>query len=430
MKVLMFGWEFPPHIAGGLGTACEGIVKGLAHNGVETLFVMPSASGDEDQSCTTIINASDVAVSNVSGTVDEFLNKVKFINVDSSLVPYVDPDEYFEAIEKMKKESVHETTVGFGQKFKFSGKYGANLLEEVSRYAQVGGTIAMQHAKEFDIIHAHDWLTYLAGIAAKELSGKPLVVHVHATSFDRGSDDMVDSRVYAIEKRGMEAADCVVTVSDLTRNIVINKYGIDPKKIVTVHNAVDFSGRENISIERGVKDKIVTFLGRITFQKGPEYFIEAAAKVLKRTDNVRFVMAGSGDMMNKAIRQVARLGISDRFHFTGFLRGKEVQEMFALSDVYIMPSVSEPFGISPLEAMRSNVPSIISHQSGAAEVLKYALKVDFWDVDALADDIYALLKYPALANFATKEGFDEVNALKWNGATAKLKKVYENVLNQ
>lgn len=430
MKVLMFGWEFPPHIAGGLGTACEGIVKGLAHNGVETLFVMPSASGDEDQSCTTIINASDVAVSNVSETVDEFLNKVKFINVDSSLVPYVDPDEYFEAIEKMKKESVHETTVGFGQKFKFSGKYGANLLEEVSRYAQVGGTIAMQHASEFDIIHAHDWLTYLAGIAAKELSGKPLVVHVHATSFDRGSDDMVDSRVYAIEKRGMEAADCVVTVSDLTRNIVINKYGIDPKKIVTVHNAVDFSGRENISIERGVKDKIVTFLGRITFQKGPEYFIEAAAKVLKRTDNVRFVMAGSGDMMNKAIRQVARLGISDRFHFTGFLRGKEVQEMFALSDVYIMPSVSEPFGISPLEAMRSNVPSIISHQSGAAEVLKYALKVDFWDVDALADDIYALLKYPALANFATKEGFDEVNALKWNGATAKLKKVYENVLNQ
>lgn len=430
MKVLMFGWEFPPHIAGGLGTACEGIVKGLAHNGVETLFVMPSASGDEDQSCTTIINASDVAVSNVSETVDEFLNKVKFINVDSSLVPYVDPEEYFEAIEKMKKESVHETTVGFGQKFKFSGKYGANLLEEVSRYAQVGGTIAMQHASEFDIIHAHDWLTYLAGIAAKELSGKPLVVHVHATSFDRGSDDMVDSRVYAIEKRGMEAADCVVTVSDLTRNIVINKYGIDPKKIVTVHNAVDFSGRENISIERGVKDKIVTFLGRITFQKGPEYFIEAAAKVLKRTDNVRFVMAGSGDMMNKAIRQVARLGISDRFHFTGFLRGKEVQEMFALSDVYIMPSVSEPFGISPLEAMRSNVPSIISHQSGAAEVLKYALKVDFWDVDALADDIYALLKYPALANFATKEGFDEVNALKWNGATAKLKKVYENVLNQ
>ena len=428
MRVLMFGWEFPPHIAGGLGTACEGIVKGLAHNGVEVLFVMPSASGDEDQSCARIINASDVAVNNVSDSVEEFINKVKFINVDSSLVPYVDPSEYYEAIEKMKKEHVSETAVGFGQKFKFSGKYGANLLEEVSRYAQVGGTIAMQN--EFDVIHAHDWLTYLAGIAAKELTGKPLVVHVHATSFDRGSDDMVDSRVYAIEKRGMEAADCVVTVSDLTRNIVINRYGIDPAKVVTVHNAVDFSGRDDIKVKRAVSDKIVTFLGRITFQKGPEYFIEAAAKVLKRTPNVRFVMAGSGDMMNKAIRQVARLGISDRFHFTGFLRGKEVQKMFALSDVYIMPSVSEPFGISPLEAMRSNVPAIISHQSGAAEVLKYALKVDFWDVDAMADDIYALLQYPALARFATKQGYDEVNELKWNGATAKLKKVYESVVKQ
>ena len=330
----------------------------------------------------------------------------------------------------MKKEGALETSVGFGQKFKFSGKYGANLMEEVARYAQVGGTIAMQHKDEFDVIHAHDWLTYLAGIAAKELTGKPLVVHVHATSYDRGDEKHIDTRVLDIETRGMMAADRVVTVSDLTRNIVINKYKIDPSKVVTVHNAVDFSGRENLEVERGVKDKVVTFLGRITFQKGPEYFIEAAAKVLKRTKNVRFVMAGSGDMMNRAIRQVARLGISDRFHFTGFLRGQDVQKMFALSDVYIMPSVSEPFGISPLEAMRSNVPSIISFQSGAAEVLKYALKVDFWDVDAMADDIYALLQYPALARFATRQGFDEVNELKWNGATAKLKKVYESLLNQ
>lgn len=427
MRVLMFGWEFPPHIAGGLGTACKGIVEGLAHNGVETLFVMPNASGDEDQSCTKIINASDVAVANVSETVDEFLNKVKFIHVDSSIVPYVDPEEYFEAIERMKKERVTETTVGFGQKFKFSGKYGANLLEEVSRYAQVGGTIALEHKDEFDCIHAHDWLTYLAGIAAKELTGKPLVVHVHATSFDRGSDDMVDSRVYAIEKRGMEAADKVVAVSELTRNIVINKYGIDPSKVVAVHNAVDFSGRENLEVTRGVKDKVVTFLGRITYQKGPEYFIDAAAKVLKRTDGVRFVMAGSGDMMNKAIRQAARLGIADRFHFTGFLRGMDVQKMFALSDVYIMPSVSEPFGISPLEAMRSNVPSIISYQSGAAEILHYAFKVDFWDVDAMADDIYALLKYPALSKFAEKHGLEEVNALKWDQAAAKLKTIYEQI---
>lgn len=425
----MFGWEFPPHIAGGLGTACYGIVKGLSHCGVSTMFVMPSASGDEDQSAAQIINASDVPVQ-ITDTmnVDDFLDKVQFVHIGTNMVPYLDPAEFHTLVEEDRRRQVRDFSVHYGHTYKFSGKYGSNLMEEVARYAMVGGTIAMTHKDEFDVIHAHDWLTYMAGIAAKRLSGKPLVVHVHATSFDRSSDNNIDTRVYDIEKRGMEAADKVITVSDLTRNIVITKYGIDPSKVVTVHNAVDFSGRSNVNVERGVKDKVITFLGRITFQKGPEYFIGAAAKVLKRCDNVRFVMAGSGDMMNRSIRQVARLGISDRFHFTGFLRGKEVQEMFALSDVYVMPSVSEPFGISPLEAMRTGVPSVISKQSGAAEVLKYAFKVDFWDVDAMADEIYALLKYPALANFASKYGFDEVNTLKWNNAAVKIKNVYESVI--
>ena len=429
MKVLMFGWEFPPHIAGGLGTACEGIVKGLAANGVETLFVMPSASGDEDQSATTIINASDVPVDFAEEVdVEEFLDKVQFLHVGTNMIPYVDPEEFHNLVEDERRRQVKDFRIQYGQKYKFSGKYGSNLMEEVARYALVGGTIAMQHKDEFDVIHAHDWLTYYAGITAKRLTGKPLVVHVHATSFDRGSAENIDTRVFEIEKNGMLAADRVITVSDLTRNIVITKYGIDPSKVVTVHNAVDFSGRDEMQVERGVQDKVVTFLGRITFQKGPEYFIEAAAKVLKRTKNVRFVMAGSGDMMNRAIRHVARLGISDRFHFTGFLRGAEVQKMFALSDVYVMPSVSEPFGISPLEAMRTGVPSIISHQSGAAEILKYAFKVDFWDVDAMADQIYALVEYPALAAFAARQGYDEVNTLKWNSAAAKMKKVYESVI--
>ena len=428
MRVLMFGWEFPPHIAGGLGTACEGIVKGLAANGVETLFVMPSASGDEDQSCVKIINASDVAVDTVSTSVEDYLDKVRFVHIGTNMVPYLDPQEFHDVVEEERLRQVKDFRISYGQKFKFSGKYGSNLMEEVARYAMVGGTIALQHKDEFDVIHAHDWLTYYAGIAAKELTGKPLVVHVHATSFDRGSADNIDTRVFAIEQRGMQAADKVVAVSDLTRNTCINRYGIAPEKVVTVHNAVDFSGRENLTVERGVKEMVVTFLGRITFQKGPEYFIEAAAKVLKRTKNVRFVMAGSGDMMNRAIRHVARLGISDRFHFTGFLRGEAVQRMFALSDVYIMPSISEPFGISPLEAMRTGVPSVISKQSGAAEVLKYAFKVDFWDIDAMADDIYALLNYPALSSFAARQGYDEVNNLKWTGATAKLKKVYESII--
>ncbi len=428
MKVLMFGWEFPPHIAGGLGTACYGMTKGLAANGVEVLFVMPSAYGDEDQTSAKIINASDVPVDTVTTTVNEFLDRVQFVHIGSNMVPYVSPEQFSTLVEEERKRQQKDFRVNYGQKYKFSGKYGENLMEEVARYAMVCSTIALQHKDEFDVIHAHDWLTYLAGIGAKSLTGKPLVIHVHATSFDRASDENIDTRVFRLEKLGMEKADKVITVSDLTRNIVINKYGISPDKVVTCYNAVDFSGRDNIEVERGVTDKVVTFLGRVTYQKGPEYFIEAAAKVLKRCRNVRFVMAGNGEMLNRCIAHAARLGISDRFHFTGFLRGKEVQRMFALSDVYVMPSISEPFGISPLEAMQTYVPSIISKQSGCAEILKYALKVDFWDVDAMADAIYGLITYPAVAHLAKEKGYEEVNNIKWTGASAKIKEVYESVI--
>lgn len=427
MKVLMFGWEFPPHISGGLGTACYGMTKGLANCGVDVLFVMPSASGDEDETAVKIINASDVAVYDTCKNIDEFLGKVEFLRVGSNIRPYMDPVSFHELAEKEQKFQTEEFETHFKSKYKFSGKYGSNLMEEVSRYAMVAGAIAMNH--EFDVIHAHDWLTYMAGIAAKRVSGKPLVIHVHATEFDRTGEN-VNTQVFAIEQRGMMEADKVITVSDLTRNIVINRYGIDPSKVVTVHNAVDFAGRDDITVQRGVPEKIVTFLGRITFQKGPEYFIEAAAKVLKRCDNVRFVMAGSGDLLNRSIRRVAQLRIADKFHFTGFLRGADVQKMFAYSDVYVMPSVSEPFGISPLEAMRSNVPTIISKQSGVAEILHYAIKVDFWDVDALADAIYALLNYPAISKVAEEKGLDEVNALKWDNAAKKMKAVYESAIGK
>jgi glycosyltransferase involved in cell wall biosynthesis len=426
MRVLMFGWEFPPHIAGGLGTACYGLTKGLAHHNVEVLFVMPSASGDEDQSAVRIINASDVTVYDTCKNIDEFLGKVDFLRVGSNLRPYIDPISFRELVTEEQKYQTEEFKGYFKEKYKFSGKYGANLMEEVARYAMVAGAIAQQH--QFDVIHAHDWLTNLAGIAAKKVSGKPLVIHVHATEFDRTGEN-VNPEVFRLEQTGMREADKVITVSNLTRNIVINKYGIDPSKVITVHNAVDFSGRSDIEVQRGVKEKIVTFLGRITFQKGPEYFIEAANKVLKMYPNVRFVMAGSGDLMNRSIKRVAQLGISDRFHLTGFLRGQDVQRMFAYSDVYVMPSVSEPFGISPLEAMISNVPTIISKQSGVAEVLRYAIKVDFWDIDALADAIYGLLNYPALSKMAIDSGLEEVNSLKWDHAAAKVKRVYEAAIN-
>ena len=436
MRVLMFGWEFPPHIAGGLGTACYGMTRGLARNDVEVIFVMPRASGDEDERFVKVVNASDVEArycdSSIEGA-DDIMRKISFIHIDSNMVPYISPEEfatYREGYERTGRKFWEKQGDSWTQRYTFSGKYGANLMEEVARYAVVAAEVARQLEGQFDVIHAHDWLTYFAGIAAKRVSGKPLVVHMHATSFDRSSSDNIDTRVYEIERAGMAAADRVIAVSNLTRNIVIEKYNIPAEKVVTVHNAVRFAEKEQELPERGVKDKIVTFLGRITFQKGPDYFVEAAAKVLKRVPNVRFVMAGSGDMMNHVIRRVARLGIADRFHFTGFLKGDDVHKMFQLSDVYIMPSVSEPFGISPLEAMRANVPSIISKQSGVAEVLDYAVKVDYWDVDAMADAIYGFVKYPAMAKMFSEKGLEEVTGLKWNNAAAKIKAVYEDAINE
>ncbi len=436
MRVLMFGWEFPPHIAGGLGTACYGMTRGLARNDVEVIFVMPRASGDEDERFVKVVNASDIEArycdSKIEGA-DDIMRKISFIHIDSNMVPYISPEEfetYREGYERTGKKFWEREGDSWTQRYTFSGKYGANLMEEVARYAVVAAEVARQLEGQFDVIHAHDWLTYFAGIAAKRVSGKPLVVHMHATSFDRSSSDNIDTRVYEIERAGMAAADRVIAVSNLTRNIVIEKYNIPAGRVVTVHNAVRFAEKENEVPERGVDDKIITFLGRITFQKGPDYFVEAAAKVLKRVPNVRFVMAGSGDMMNHVIRRVARLGIADRFHFTGFLKGDDVHKMFQLSDVYIMPSVSEPFGISPLEAMRANVPSIISKQSGVAEVLDYAVKVDYWDVDAMADAIYGFVKYPALSKMFAEKGLEEVTGLKWNNAAAKIKTIYEDAINE
>jgi glycogen synthase len=426
MKVLMFGWEFPPHITGGLGTACFGLTKGLLKHGVEVLFVVPKAYGDENQEAVRLLNASDIVVDMQHTDYQNYWNRISYMEIGSNLIPYVGPVEFENLVnEKLAGSSTTISSV-FAERFQFSGKYGHDLMEEVSRYALVGSSIAA--SQTFDVIHAHDWLTYPAGIAAKYVSGKPLVVHMHATEFDRSGEN-INKNVYDIERKGMEEADRVITVSNLTRNIVIERYGIDPAKIITVHNAVEPVERPDSHEEKKhVKEKVVTFLGRVTFQKGPEYFVEAARKVLDKDPDVRFVMAGTGDLLEKMIRRVAKLHMATRFHFTGFLKGDNVDRMFSMSDVYVMPSVSEPFGISPLEAMRSNVPVVISKQSGVAEVLNHALKVDFWDIDALADAIYGLLHYRSLSSMFAKHGEDEVNNLKWDNAASYVRDVYQQVV--
>ncbi len=427
MRVLMFGWEFPPHISGGLGTASYGLTKGMAAmDDMEVIFVIPKAWGDEDQSMIRLIGANKVPVAFKKIFYQGVRKSIDQIEVSSKIVPYTDPDEFWKLVStEVSGPRVIVQTNNKGM-VDFSGRYDSNLLEEIYKYSVVASIIAEEN--EFDIIHAHDWLTYPAGIAAMEVSGKPLVIHVHATDFDR-SGGSVNPDVYNIEKRGMDAATKIITVSNLTRDIVINKYNIHPDKVETVYNAVEpVSFSNDIIVNKGFDEKVVTFLGRITLQKGPEYFIEAAYKVLKVMNNVRFVMAGSGDMMERMMRRAASLKITDRFHFTGFLKGRDVFTMLAMSDVYIMPSVSEPFGISPLEAMQSNVPVIISKQSGVAEILTHAVKTDFWDIDAMADAIYGILNYPALASMFTRNGKEEVIRLKWDNSARHVRDIYERVV--
>jgi glycosyltransferase involved in cell wall biosynthesis len=428
MKVLMFGWEYPPHISGGLGTACFGLTKGLTtFDDIDLTFVLPKVFGDEDDHGMKMLGASDVELSDeiIASQLD--FEKRKFYEFNQQVYAYTTPEQYQKIFSEERERfiRVHENVPS--GKLVFSGKYGSTLYEEISRYGVVASVLAQKD--QFDVIHAHDWLTYPAGIEAKKVSGKPLVVHVHATEYDRSGENHINMKVYEIERRGMEYADKVLTVSNFTRDIVINKYKINPSKVVTVHNGVEDSNNldsKNIW-KKNFDDHVVTFLGRITKQKGPEYFVQAANKVLQKMDNVRFVMAGSGDLLENMIKLVASLRIADKFHFTGFLKGYDVYKMYSMSDLYVMPSVSEPFGISPLEAIQSNVPVIISKQSGVSEVISNALKVDFWDSDSMADAIFAVLNYKSLSKLLKNRGKNEVNELTWDKVASKVKEVYYNV---
>lgn len=426
MKVLMFGWEFPPHISGGLGTACYGLTQGLARHGVEVIFVIPKAGGYEPKDSTKeIVNASDVEINIREVQHHEHWKNLTMLEVSSLLIPYLAPEEFARLTDFTAHDYTDIWDSIYAKRYEFKGGYTPDLFKEVSRYALVAAHIAL--SRDFNVIHAHDWLTYPAGIAAKKASGKPLVIHVHATEFDRSGEN-VNQQVYDIERMGMHEADAVIAVSELTRQVVIERYGVPAEKVFAVHNAVLPAGHDgNFDEKPPFREKLVSFLGRITFQKGPDYFVEAAKLVVQKDPDVRFVMAGSGDMMNKMVRRVAALKMGDRFHFAGFLQGDEVTRLFRYSDAYVMPSVSEPFGISTLEAMRSSVPVIISKQSGVAEVLHHAIKVDFWDVEALADAMYALLHYEGIVKMFQRYGRLEVDNMKWENAGGKVKEIYQRV---
>ena len=415
----MFGWEFPPHILGGLGTASYGLTKGMHNCGnMDITFVIPKPWGDEERDFANIIGACNTPVA---------WRDVNWDYVENRLGKFMNPQLYYDLRDRIYADFNYMCLNDLGC-IEFSGKYPDNLIEEINNYSIVAGVIA--RTIDCDVIHSHDWLTYPAGIHAKNVTGKPLVIHVHATDFDRSRGN-VNPTVFGIEKDGMHHADHIITVSNLTRQTVIEKYGIDPAKVTTVHNAVIPLSDDLLSIPKPEnKEKVVTFLGRITMQKGPEYFVEAAVKVLQKDHNVRFVMAGSGDMMDQMIALAAKRGIADRFHFTGFLRGRQVYEMLKASDVYIMPSVSEPFGISPLEAMQMGVPSIISKQSGCAEILNNVIKTDYWDIDAMADAIHSIISYPSMYESLKTEGIEEMKGITWEKAGQKVIDIYNQVINK
>ena len=498
MRVLMLGWEFPPHISGGLGTACQGICEGLAAAEVEVLFVVPKAFGGEQAPRTRVVGAnqvqwmpqsdSDAALgvqrvrlrldeeqrtapvekaeqAEAAGAVPPFdLPKpqrdsfVESIWVDSPLQPYATPGGYgghrpqrspgwqdlppgsapplpperdtpgwLRWSNALAQEAQTQGTPEEWVQTSFAGGYGGDLFDEVARYARVVAHLATQES--FDLVHGHDWMTAPAAIAAAKASDCPLVMHAHALERDR-SGQSGDTRVKELERLGLTTADLVVCVSHYTSNIVHHDYGVPRERLRVVHNAVTQKQQQREwHTDRTVKDPIILFLGRVTMQKGPEYFLEAAAQVVPIRPDVTFVFSGSGDMLPRMIEYSAKLGLAEHIHFTGFLRGKDVERMYSGADVYVMPSVSEPFGIAPLEAMALDVPVILSSQSGVSEVVTHALKVDFWDTRELANKMLAMLEYEPLRQDLVTSGRDEVHRMRWELRGTHLRKVYEELVS-
>jgi len=391
----MFGWELPPFNSGGLGVACYGLSKALSKN-VDITFVLPRKV-EVDASFLKLL----------------FANNIKVTIIDSPLRPYLTSAEYARMEE--------DVTL-----------YGHDLFSEVKRYAMEARKIAEK--EEFDIIHAHDWLSFEAGIAAKEVSGKPLVVQLHSTEYDRCGGQNLNQAVYDIERRGMELADRVVGVSNLTKRIIEEHYGIPSSKVFAIHNRINADEYNQPVDERIFQlkmdgKKIVLYAGRITLQKGPEYFLDAARKVLEYESNVLFVMAGSGDMEYKMINLAAQMGISDKVLFTGFLRGEELRSIFKLADVFVMPSVSEPFGIAALESIIHGTPVIISKQSGVSEIVQNALKVDFWDTDEMANKILSVISYQSLKSVLQDNGRNEVGTFSWDTAANETMNLYKSLVH-
>lgn len=461
MKVLMLGWEFPPFISGGLGTACFGLTKAMSQLGnVDVTFVLPrpiraAFSTHVRLLAPDVARASRIASAEQEAETTWALEGINNVTFRSAAVEgfsvYAKPAraqrraggkariarfkvvEPGQSAEEPQQQAAGQPVAKSHSFVAGSGEiYASDMARDVQNYKNIVLDIATE--EDFDVIHAHDWMTYTAGIAAAALTGKPLVVHVHSTEFDR-SGLHVNQWIYDIERAGMHAADRIVAVSHLTKSTCVSRYGVPGGKIEVVYNAVEMNGTMGRNGNRlpaaiGRDEKIVLFLGRVTMQKGPDYFLSAARKVLDVMSNVRFIIAGSGDMIRRTVEMAVNMGIGHKVLFTGFLRGDDVAKVFKMADVYVMPSVSEPFGIAPLEALSHDVPTIISKQSGVSEVLTHVLKVDFWDVDEIANKIIAVLRHPPLRETLKQHSSLELRKLSWLDSARQCVKVYEEASYQ
>jgi glycogen(starch) synthase len=492
MKILMLGWEYPPHISGGLGTACEGLTTALARRGIEIDFLVPKLYGEEDAPHMHLLGAASehippeaspdapthgrghfaalLAAEPALATDPIFMaaveaaeseaaaaeaTEVQMLRVPAMLKPYLDQATYQElvtsrqlpsmafeslndpenhpplpeppsAIKRLEHAQIPGDHQPLAAESTSGAHYGENLFAEVARYA-MAATRRVAGMK-YDLVHAHDWMTFPAGVEIARRAGAPLVVHVHSLEYDRAGHG-ADRDIVSIERQGLEHATRVIAVSYYTRSLINRVHGTPLDKISVVHNGV--YERETVqaySEQRTSKGPVVLFLGRVTFQKGPEYFVQAAARVLEHVPDAVFIMAGSGDMLPRMRALVDSLGITKSFRFPGWLRGAEIERAFSTADVYVMPSVSEPFGIAPLEAMSYDRPVIVSKQSGVSEVLRNALKVDFWDVDKMASQIVAVLELPELRRTLIERAREEIRHIHWDAAAEKLVPVYESVV--
>ncbi len=422
MRILMFGWEYPPLKSGGLGTACYGLTKALAKLGAYIAFVLPRAKKSVLSEHMNLISTESLKIKEL-----ESGGQIHFSSIDSLLQPYHTQQTYKNAFQKLK--ALYRALIHSEDDAPTEGMYGSNLFEEIKRFASKSEMIARY--EEYDLIVGHDWMTFDACFRARAISGKPVCVHIHAVEADRTGGNPNRS-IYEIERWGLNAADMVIANSVITMRNCIEQYGVDPQKIVAIHLGIDQDSHMGAveTVRSNFEEKVVLFLGRMTMQKGPEYFLRAAKIVLEHEPNVKFIMAGDGDMYTRMIEEAANLGISRNVFFTGFLNEKETERLLKMSDVFVMPSMSEPFGLAALEAIKHGLACIVPKNAGVSEVVKNVLKVDFWDTHEMANKILSIIRHPALQLDLVENSGPEVKLMTWEKCAEQCLATYDGLLQR